>query len=180
MLYQLTLGNCLMILMFGLASASSWIIAKGVQRQMGNLGYRERMIWQFQAILFFLLALNTALTVLVRLSALFRALAVSNDWYPDRMIFQEGVIVCLIGFGVVVASLGLYFARSTSWPAFFSLLASVVLVTFILVRAVSLHNVDRVLYVRFAGVTLSSAIEASWIGLILFFIIWRRAQMRAA
>jgi hypothetical protein len=101
----------------------------------------------------------------------------SNGWYSERGPAQLDLILAmLVGFALA-AIIGLYWARKTSGPALSSLAVMLLLITFVLVRAVSLHAVDRIIFERIAGVTLSTGIEAGGIVVILALIFWRRQQM---
>jgi hypothetical protein len=86
------------------------------------------------------------------------------------------ILALLVAF-VLAARGGLYWARGTSGPAASSLVASFLLTTFVLVRAVSLHAVDQILYASIVGVTFSSMIEAGGILVILALVLWRREQL---
>jgi len=60
-----------------------------------------------------------------------------------------------------------------------SLVVSFLQTMFVLVRAVSLHAMDQILYARIVGVTLSSMIEAGGIFVILVLMLWRRERLAA-
>jgi hypothetical protein len=57
------------------------------------------------------------------------------------------------------------------------MLVSLLLISFVVVRAVSLHAVDQIIFARILGVTFSSMIEAGGIAILLVLIFWRRAQV---
>jgi hypothetical protein len=150
-----TQGGWLAIILYVAASAASWRVAEFVRRTRGYAGIREHGAWQLQSVLFVMLAANTALHGLDRLVDLFRSVAMDNGWYAQRRIAQSDLILALFGIGAVASSLGLYWVRTAPRLALLSLASSLILVTFILVRAVSLHAVDQVIFARMFGVTLS-------------------------
>jgi hypothetical protein len=76
-------------------------------------------------------------------------------------------------FTVIVGLL----APNTSGAAALSVVVSLLLITFVLVRAVSLHAVDQLIFARTAGVTLSSMIEGGGIFIIIILTLWRREQL---
>jgi hypothetical protein len=175
--FHWTLGIWLTFLLYGFASVASWRVAEIVRRTIGYGGLRERTFWQLEAILFLALAANAAINGLGGLTALFRATAMDGGWYAGRTPVQTHLIVLLFGAFVVAAAVSLYWARSVSRPALLALLVSLLLVTFILVRAVSLHAVDQIIFARILGVTFSSMIEAGGIATLFVLVFWRRAQL---
>ena len=164
------------IILYVAASAASWHLAEFVRRSRGYAGVRERAAWQLQSVLFIMLAANTAWHGLDRLVDLFREVAIDNGWYAQRRIAQSDLILTLFNIGAVATALGLYWVRTPPRLALLSLVSSLVLVTFIFVRAISLHAVDQVLFTKMFGVTLSSMIEVGGITIILVLVIFRRAQ----
>jgi len=175
--FHWTLGGCLTFLLYIFASVGSWRLAETVRGTSGYSGFRERSLWHIEAALFIFLAINAGLDGLGRLTGLFRSAAMSRGWYPERGPAQIHLILALLVAFVLTALVGLYRARGTSGPAASSLVVSLLLITFVLVRAVSLHAVDQILFAGIAGVTLSSMIEAGGILIILALIFWRRGQL---
>ena len=143
---------------------------------MDRRAIRERTIWQIESILLLILAANTALDGLGRLTAFFRATAMAGGWYASRAPDQARLIVALLTVLVVAAAIAIFWAHAVSRSALFALLMSLLLVTFVLVRAVSLHAVDQIIFARFFGVTLSTMIEAGSVAAILALISLRRVQ----
>jgi len=103
----------------------------------------------------------------------------TSGWYLERGPAQLLMILTLLVAFVLAATGGLYWARGTSSPAALSLVVSFLQTMFVLVRAVSLHAMDQILYARIVGVTLSSMIEAGGIFVILVLMLWRRERLAA-
>jgi hypothetical protein len=122
------------------------------------------------------ISINIVAHGLGRTTALLRTTAMAGGWYASRVPAQTHLIGLLLGAFVVSAAASLYWARAVSRPALLALLVSLLLITFILVRAVSLHAVDQRIFARILGVTFSSMIEAGGIATILVLIFWRRVQ----
>ena len=169
------IGISLTLALYVFASVSSWRLADIVWT-MDCRAFRERTIWQLESILLLILAANTALDGLGRLTTFFRAAAMTGGWYASRAPDQARLIVALLAVLVVAAASTNYWAHAVSRPALFALLMSLLLITFVLVRAVSLHAVDQIIFARFFGVTLSTMIEAGSVAAILALIGLRRVQ----
>lgn len=176
--FHWTFGIWLTCLLYLFASAASWRLAEIVRRTIGNPGQRERTIWVMEGILLLALALSTATNGFGQLTTLFRAIAMDGGWYASRAPAQTHLIVLLLGAFVLAAVVSLYWARAVAPAALLVLLASLLLAAFVLVRAVSLHAVDRIVFARIAGVTVSSIVEAGGTGTILVLILWRAVMLR--
>ena len=113
-----------------------------------------------------------------RLTALMRSMASDEGWYALRDQVQSQFIMVLIGALLFATALGLYWARAVSKSAVVALLFSLLLITFILVRAVSLHAVDKIVFTRIAGATVSTIVEAGGVVAIFILALLRLASLR--
>lgn len=77
-----------------------------------------------------------------------RDIAQGRGWYPDRRPVQEFVIA-VVAFGAMGAALvGTRLVRHPDWELTFAVMALIYLASFVIIRAVSLHEVDSYLYGR--------------------------------
>src|SRR5258708_8886709 len=151
--FHWTFGSWLMFLLYIFASVSGWRLAEIVRRTIGYRTLRERTMWQMESILVFALAANTAVNGLGRLTALSRTTAMAGGWYANRAPIQTHLIELLLGAFVITAAVSLYWARVVSRPALLALLASLLLITFILVPAVSLHSLVHIIFMKLSALT---------------------------
>ena len=173
-----TLGVLLTFLLYVLAAVASWRLIDAVRRSVGIDGARERTIWLVEAAVLAALAISTAINGPGLATEMFRSIAIDGGWYVVRASAQGQLIAVALGAFVIAAVVSLYWSRSVAAPAALALLTLMLLITFIVVRAISLHAVDRVVFLRIAGVTVSSIIEAAGIFVILALIVWRTATLR--
>jgi hypothetical protein len=165
-----TVGSFCIFLLYIAASVQSW--------RTGNIAAtrREGWIWTIAAGLFCAMAANIAFGALDRLTNAVRS-SVEEGWYLHRTVFQFVLIIALLVAGSIAVSLALLWSRAMPASSRFAFSVLLALIAFVLVRAVSLHAVDQILFVRIVGVTISTALEAGTAVLILSLIAWRRAEL---
>jgi hypothetical protein len=140
---SLELGMFLMFLLYIFAAVASWRMFETVRRTIGCGGSRERAIWLLEVIILLALAASTAMNGPGLLTATFRRIAMDGGWYAVRAPVQSHLIALSLGGFAVAAVVGLYWSRAMARPALLALLASMLLITFIVVRAISLHAMDE-------------------------------------
>ncbi len=173
-----TLGVFLTFLLYLFAAVASWRLIETVRRSVGFAGSRERTIWLIEAVVLFGLAISTAINAPGLVTETFRTIAMDDGWYVLRGFAQGRLIALALGVFAITAIVSLYWSRSVALPASLALLASMLLISFIVVRTISLHAVDRVVFTRIAGITISSVVEAAGIVVILMLVLWRTAMLR--
>jgi hypothetical protein len=129
-------------------------------------------------VVLFALAVSTAINGPALATETLRAMAMDDGWYAFRGSAQVRLIAVLLGALAITAAVSMYWSRSAAVPASLALLASMLLMSFIAIRAISLHSIDRVVFMRVAGGTISSIAEAAGIAVILLLILWRTATLR--
>jgi hypothetical protein len=84
-----------------------------------------------------------------------------QGWYDERRRYQAALVRALIAAGAIGITCGvLWLVRASSRQHPLAFTAVVYLVTFVGVRAISLHQIDRVLYTdRAAGVRPNAVLE---------------------
>jgi hypothetical protein len=140
---------------------------------VGFAGSRERTIWLLESALLFSLAISTAINAPALVTETFRSIAMDDGWYVLRGSGQVRLISISLGAFAIAAIASVFWSRSAAFQASLVLLASLVLIAFIVVRAISLHAIDRIVFARIAGVTISSIVEGAGIIAILMLALWR-------
>lgn len=111
-----------------------------------------------------------------------RRVAWSEGWYSGRRPLQAQVILAVTVAGGLAALMGLWLLRRSRWQQLLGFVAVAYLASFLLVRAVSLHQVDAALDRHIAGeLHLTSALELT--GLFAVAVaaateLWRVRQSR--
>ncbi len=139
---------------------------------------RERLFWTMLGILMAFLAVNEQLDLHSFVTDLGRCIARQQGWYESRRIVQrEFILVLLIAAGLVLLAFGwlLRGAVLRNWPA---LLGLMIVGGVVLLRAVSFHHVDTVIYVPVLfGERLHEFVVLAGLGLIFWAA---RRQLRRA
>lgn len=122
--------------------------------------------WLGMAVVMVLLCVNKQLDLQSLLTDLGRIVARAQGWYRERRVVQRDVIV-----GMLALSLGGASWVLLRWREFWShhrlLFGGLVFLgTFIAVRAISFHHVDRLLKTQFIGVRTNGVLELTGIGLV--------------
>lgn len=118
-------------------------------------------LWAGAAVLLILLALSRQVELSVRVTDAGRALVRREGWYSNRRPAQTLLVCMIVGFAGLLALTGsLLQIRRHPSQLIFGWLALAGLVAFVGVRAVSLHDVDALLYRRsLAGIQINAIAE---------------------
>jgi len=125
------------------------------------------------AAIFATLAVGRVFGLQWRLAEFFRRRAVVGGWYDERRGFQTWVVlaVAALAAAVVIAIVAVSLRRKS--PRTLAVFAPVAtLLGFLAVRAVSLHQIDHLLYRRVAGVEVNLAVELTLLALVAAGLIW--------
>jgi len=122
-------------------------------------GSRERLLWLGLGLLLWLLAAKTQLGLLGWFTQAGRELAVAQGWYAWRRVAQVAITVALV-LGGILAIRALKPWLGPKWPdCRLAVCGGIGLLTYVLVRAVSLHAVDALLAPQVAGSSVSAWAE---------------------
>ena len=116
-------------------------------------GQRGRLFWAVLGLLLAALAVNKQLGLQSAVTVMGKCLAHAQGWYDQRRVVQA-LFICLVAASALSLLLGLILSLRGRLPQ--NLLAAVGLVlvlAFVLVRALSFHHFDRVIGARNLGVT---------------------------
>ena len=143
----------------------------------------EKIPWRGFAVCFAVLAINKQHDLTGYITRQLRNLARGQNWYGDRHEFQLFIMAAIAGAAVVLLISIIVWARRHLQPSVARWLAAsaVYLAAFSMVRAVSLHELDHLLYKYYFGIRLNWVFELG--GLLFacliitrFLFMTRRAQ----
>ncbi len=134
-------------------------------RRCGPEGQRPRglVFWAALAGLLLALGINKQLDLQMLLADWGRKLARQQGWYAQRREFQRRFIPALGACGGIVLAWLAWRIRHARWPCWLALAGALLQVTFILVRAVSLHHVDHMLGMRWLTIKMHAWLELAGI-----------------
>lgn len=153
--------------------AWSWREGRGSAARLGSIA------WPGLAATFAALAVARPFGLQGRIAEFFRRRAVAGDWYDQRRGFQAWVVLAAVALAVAaaVAIVALAFRRrSPRVAAAFAPVA--MLLGFLGVRIVSLHQVDGLLYRRVAGLEVNTSVELALLGLVAAGLVWNAPRAR--
>jgi hypothetical protein len=134
---------------------------------------RERPLWLLICLMLVALGINKQLDLLTTLTEMGRVLAFKQGWYGDRHIVQ---IWSVIGVAAVCADIAvglLWLAHKTAYSTQLALLGMVIVLAFVLIRAVSLHDIDRLIGERVLGLKWNWILETGGISIVLLGSLMR-------
>lgn len=140
---------------------------------------QTRWFWSAIAMFLLLLGINKQLDLQTLLTGIGRLLARQEGWYRERRHVQIIFMVVLATSALLtIITLIARFRRAGFW-VLLAVGGAVMLVFFILIRAISFHHVDALLRLRWAGAKLHEAIELAGIALIAFAAFGYTRRRRA-
>ncbi|MCU0910291.1 MAG: hypothetical protein MUE98_02775 [Rhodobacteraceae bacterium] len=129
----------------GYALAAAAALAAAVLPLPRRHRLRERVFWIGLALAMVLLGLNKQLDLQTALTDITRCVAIAEGWYDRRAGLQRGAVAAVAAGALAVAALLLIWLapilRRTAVPA----LGFVLLMGFIVLRAMSFHKIDALL-----------------------------------
>ena len=166
-----TISGILLTIAYLLCAALCWRGAKrsAVSPDVGvkavELARTRRQFWIGAAILLLALGLERQLNLLGLVTDHGRAWLVRGDVYDERRAFQLPLILGIAGTGGVGLAVALIAHRRAGWPIALALTGLAFLLTFVVVRAVSFHDVDGWLHRPWLGIAATHLIEMGGIAL---------------
>ena len=134
----------------------------------------ERAFWLLWGIFLAFLAVNKQLDLQSLMTSVGRCAARLQGWYEIRRTVQAEVILGLVVFGAAAGLVTLWLLRGTLRRTLPALLGLVWITTFVLVRAVGFHHVDRLIGWQVGGMRLNWAFELGGIALFIMGVVWAR------
>jgi hypothetical protein len=154
------------------ALLAGWTAIKVGRDRVLETGARVRTIWILVAILLAFLCINKQLDLQSLFTDMARAVFKAHGWYDERREVQWWFV---LGALVFSGAFGVWFTwRFRSfWKSHTLLVVGLfVLLTFIVVRAISFHHVDQFLRIRLEGVKMNWLLELTGILLISVAAGW--------
>ena len=137
-----TIGGWVTVALYLLASGSCWISAQklGLEEVPRS---NERRAWRAMSVLLLVLGIIKQLNLLTALTAAGRVLARNQGWYEQRQ-FVQLVFIAVAAMTCLIAAITLLlWARNSPIPTRIALMGTTMVLGFVLIRAVSFHQVDR-------------------------------------
>jgi len=168
-----TIGGWVTVALYLLASGSCWISAQklGLEEVPRS---NERRAWRAMSVLLLVLGIIKQLNLLTALTAAGRVLARNQGWYEQRQ-FVQLVFIAVAAMTCLIAAITLLlWARNSPIPTRIALMGTSMVLGFVLIRAVSFHQVDRFIGERVLSLRWNWILEMSGISLVLFASQWRQ------
>ena len=128
--------------------------------------------WGLGALALAALALNKQLDLQTALTEFGRVIAHEQGWYERRRFVQLGAVI-LVGLATVAAcGAGCRLARGNLRRLWLAILGALELGAFVIIRATSIHKVDKLIGADFLGVRVNGWLELGGISCIAF-AAWR-------
>jgi ABC-type dipeptide/oligopeptide/nickel transport system permease subunit len=162
-----TIGGWITVVLYFLAVISCWLTARDSET-------KDRKIWIAISFLFLGLGINKQLDLQTALTEFGRTLAFQYGWYGQRQSVQVAfiVVVAIVCVGAVMAFL--IGARSSAAPIWLAILGTILVVSFVLIRAASFHHIDRFIGQKILGFRWNWILEMGGICVVLLASEWGR------
>lgn len=152
---------------YGMAAVlAAWTAKKTGRHLVVERRPKVRMIWIGTAILMAFLCINKQLDLQSLLTDIGRVISKSEGWYGERREVQRWFV---LGLPALAGAFAVWFAfRFRSFWVSHTLLVSglFLLLTFIVVRAISFHHVDEILRIQMVGMRVNWLLELTGIFLV--------------
>ncbi|MBM9595173.1 isopropylmalate isomerase [Roseitranquillus sediminis] len=125
----------------------------------------ERLFWLVSAAALAVLAVNKQLDLQSFFTAYGRCVAWAQDWYDMRRTVQAGIVLALIAASALGGALALVLLRRTLRRTGIAAAGLIVIVAFVLVRAVGFHHVDALIGLRAGGARMNWILEIGGLGI---------------
>lgn len=167
-----TIGGWITVALYFAAFLTSWRAAQSTDG-------REQKLWLLISLMFIFLGINKQLNLPSALTEACRMLAIQQGWYAERGIVQLWFIagVALVGLCVAVSLLRL--ASEAPASTWFALIGTVIVLAFVLIRAASLHDIDRFIDTRILGLKWNWVLEIGGTSIVLVASLSRQRDRPA-
>jgi hypothetical protein len=174
---DLTTVGWLTVALYLMVSVNCAILARKVGLEEPQS--RERVAWRWMAALLLGLGINRQLNLDGLFTEAGRGLALHQGWYYHRALVQLVFIAEVALAFMVVAITLLIWARYAPKSTRLALLGTTLVLTFLSIRTISYHYVDKFLGQKFLGFRWNVVLEVAGIGLVLLACLWRQGALSA-
>ena len=161
---------------------AAWAARKVNRDRAIESGPRVKTVWILVAVSLGFLCLNKQLDLQSLFTDIARAIFKSHGWYGERRQYQKWFVLGALSLSAAFAVWFTWRYRCF-WRSHTLLVAGLfLLLTFIVVRAISFHHVDQFLGARLGGVRMDWVLELTGIllvGLAAKRELWKAQQGRA-
>jgi len=164
-----TIGGWLTVVLYFMAVVICWDAS-------GSTGITtpERQIWRSIALVLGVLGISKLLNLLTAFTELGRTAAYFGGWYHRRQIVQaEFVRVVVVGCAGITLTV-IVWAPTASWACWLAVIGTAVVLGFVLIRAASIHQVDRFINQTALGIRWNRVLEIGGISVVIFGASWAR------
>jgi hypothetical protein len=150
--------------------------------RFGNTEHANRNIyrffWTLVAVAFVCLGINKQLDLQTLATVIARCIAIADGWYSVRGTYQVIFITLIFAGSIAILILSArYFWRILPRVAL-ALLGLGMVMTFVAVRAMSFHHVDRLIGMHVLGMRMNGVLELSGILLVAINASWLALRRR--
>lgn len=164
---------------YAAAAVFCWIAARHSELVDNDaLGRKYRLVWSGVALLMTLLCVNKQLDLQSLFTDLGRVLARSQGWYGERRAVQKFFVLAMTAVSCAAFAFVVWKTHSVLPESTLLLFGLSFLLTFIVVRAASLHHFDMFLKSNAWGIRANWALELGGIGLVAFSAARFTSQLR--
>ncbi len=140
-------------------------------------GNSIRNFWFSLALILLLLAINKQLDLQTLFTVVGRQTAIDQGWYEQRRTVQLQFVVGLVAIMTGLLSLTAHFLGKQLKQISFALIGLFFLSTFVIVRAISFHYIDRFINLDLAGFSMNWILELGGILCIIFSALHYRSKL---
>lgn len=171
-----TWGGWFTVLLYGVAAWVCWQVLRGAQASGLPVARDERWVWRVLFGAMVLLGVNKQLDLQSALTEVGRIVAERQGWYAERHRVQLAFVAGLAIMGIALLGVLVFLAWGSPFPTLLAMAGAVGLMTFVLVRAASMHRVDVLLGQSVAGLRVNWILEMGAL-LVIAGSAWQRRRV---
>jgi hypothetical protein len=168
-----TFAEWLTVALYLATSLSCWKSGREARRE-GSRSSNEPRAWRSTAILFLALGVTKQLDLMTALTVLGRAVAHRQGWYERRHSVQIFLIALVATLCLLLMIALLTWIRRAPPPTWLALIGTTLTLAFVVIRAISYHDIDHFLSERILGLPWNSVIEIGGIVAVLLASQWHQ------
>lgn len=151
-----SIGGWLTVVLYGATAVSIWMLLRRIDFARQE---PERWVWRVLLMALIALGINKQLDLQSALTELGRIAAQHQGWYESRRQAQLAFIAGAGILGLTCMAALIFLAWGSHQATLSALIGGFALLLFVMIRAASFHQVDRLLNADFAGLRYNWIIE---------------------